>query len=275
MLGAAPLLVLLVPKNNSFAYFIPFVWTVVSIPFGSMLTAAVWVGLGKARWPWRLLGGILFCFYVAIWFVMYEPSLNIVPQRLIDVLVSYLETAAGFCALVLSVGCSFMVIGRWFELRIPELNTISIKSGIRFSMLQMLLLTSAVAIVLSLLQATRSSGGDEVRAESTGHEIVSYAFLFVIEFINSALAVGATLRLGRIIGRVAMVLLVSLALGVAIALGMGLDEDSPWFGHNWWLFACSTFIAVVPTLVVVVSMLVVRSCGYRLVRRERRVAAAT
>jgi len=56
------------------------------------------------------------------------------------------------------------------------------------------------------------------------------------------------------------VFLVSSLLGVAIAIAMRQDEF-------WWLFVGSMFIAIIPTATVVVSLLVVRSCGYRLVRR--------
>lgn len=270
VLAAAPLLILLVPTTNSyFMYFIPLMWVLISIPFGSMLTASIWIGLGKARWPWRLFFGLLACFYVAIWFDLYEPSTSSGSRHFADYLMNYLETVTGLCSMVLPAGCAFMIVARWFELKVSDQSTPPAKSGIRFSLLQILLLMSAVAIVLSLMHAVRSSAGNEQRPESTAHEVADYAFLIVIEFINSALAVGAALKPGKFVGRVAMVLLVSFVLGAAIALGMGQDEAS------WWLFACSMLIAIVPTLVVVLSLLVVRSCGYRLVRRERRVDPLT
>jgi hypothetical protein len=49
-------------------------------------------------------------------------------------------------------------------------------------------------------------------------------------------------------------------LGVATAIAMHNETVS------WWLFGGSMLIMIVPTMVVLASLLVVRSCGYRIVR---------
>ena len=83
-------------------------------------------------------------------------------------------------------------------------------------------------------------------------------------FVNTACAVFATLGFGNVRRNIALVLAVAVLLGVAAAIAMRTDTVS------WWLFGGSILIVVVPTLIVLVSLLVVRSCGYRLIRRPRK-----
>jgi hypothetical protein len=91
--------------------------------------------------------------------------------------------------------------------------------------------------------------------------VATNLFMFTIFFINTASAAFSALRPGKVKWNVGMVVLVSALLGVAIAIAMRQDE-------YWWLFVGSMFIAIIPTVTVVASLLVVRSCGVRLIRRS-------
>ena len=124
-------------------------------------------------------------------------------------------------------------------------------------MLQILVVMSIVALVLSLARATRDSHGG---VDSTWDWLVMNAFVFVMFIVNTACAAFAALGLGNVKRNVGMVLIVSIILGIATAIAMRVEEMP-------WVFAGSVLIAFVPTVMALVSLLVVRSCGYRLIRR--------
>lgn len=159
-----------------------------------------------------------------------------------------------------------MLIGLRFKLAHVERDAIPPhRQGLRFSMLQILVVMSTVALVLSLMRATRESHGG---ADSTWDWLVMTAFVSVMFIVNTACAAFAALGLGNVKRNVGIVLVVSIVLGIATAIAMRNDEVP-------WLFAGSILIAVVPTATVLVSLLIVRSCGYRLIRRRSEATIAS
>ena len=61
---------------------------------------------------------------------------------------------------------------------------------------------------------------------------------------------------------IGLVMVVAMLLGLVLAFATHDDQAA------WWEFVGATFIGIIPTAMEVVSLLVVRSCGYRLVRRS-------
>jgi hypothetical protein len=233
-------------------------WALISLPFGTMMTLSVWVGLGRTRFLWRVLIGLTASFYLAVWpFANNSASL---PGRLSgEWFTGYLEAVGPYSILLFLFSGVFMLIGRRFSLAHIERDAIPPhRQELRFSMLQVLAVMSIVALVLSLMRATRESHGG---ADSTWDWLVLDAFVFVIFIVNTACAAFAALGLGKVTRNVGMVLVVSIILGIAMAIAMRSDDMPS-------LFAINILIAFVSTATTLVSLLIVRSCGYRLISRR-------
>ncbi len=120
------------------------------------------------------------------------------------------------------------------------------------------------AIAFALVHAARGDGASLDSAETVYSRSAKELIVCFALFVNTACAVPATLQAGSALRSVMMSLLVSVLLGLAVTFSLRHDSFA------WWLVAGGTLIAVVPTAIVIVSLLVVRSCGFRLMRKQRR-----
>src|SRR4029078_11428266 len=133
---------------------LPLLWGLISLPFGALMTLSVWVGLGRARMLWRCVSGLAASFYLAVWPFANDSLLS--PERLSigKWLLGYLEAVGTFSILLFLFGGVFMLIGLRFRLAHGERDAIPPhRQGLRFSMLQILVVMSIVALVLSLVRA--------------------------------------------------------------------------------------------------------------------------
>jgi hypothetical protein len=175
---------------------LPLLWGLISLPFGALMTLSVWVGLGRARLLWRVVIGLTASFYLAVWPYANDSASS--PERLSmgKWFLGYLETVGAFSILLFLFSGVFMLIGLRFKVAHIERDAIPPhRQGLRFSMLQILVVMSIVALVLSLMRATRDSHGG---ADSTWDWLVMSAFLFVMFIVNTACASFAALGLGNI-----------------------------------------------------------------------------
>ncbi len=230
-----------------------------SLPLGSLMTLSVWIGMGQSRWWWRLTLGLVAIFYLSGFSLVVD--LSFAPARLPigDWMTEYLQKTAELTALLLLLVGMFMLIGRRFALLQLKSHTLTHSGRLQFSMLQIMVAMSTVAIILSLLREVRAASGHE---PSNWETITIYSFLFVTYLVNTVCAAFATLESGQVKRNVALVLVVTILLGIVTAIAMFSDLS------EWWFFLGSMLFMIVPTVIVLVSLLVVRSCGYRLVRRD-------
>ncbi len=261
VLAAAPLLGLLVPVSMGT---LPLLWALIALPLGGLLTLSVWIGLGRTRLLWRAAVGMAASFYMSVWpFIqesvgMHDPAGIAIYRNANDWIIGYLEAVVPFSILLFLFGGLFMLIGLRFRLVMVKPDAAPpCRARLQFSMLHIMVVMSVVAIVLSLLRATRQARG----SESTWDSLMMNAFMFVIFFVNTACAAFAALGPGKVRRNIGLVVFVSILLGIALAVAMHQDETV------WWLFVGSMSLAIIPTATVLVSLLVVRSCGYRLIRR--------
>jgi hypothetical protein len=256
VLAAAPLLGMRVGFDMQT---LPLLWALSSLPLGGLMTLSVWIGIGRTRLLWRVAIGLAATLYLSIFSFIVGVGTITESLSITEWLMYYLALAMEMASLLFLLAATFMLIGRRFELALVEPEAGPAPSGqLQFSMFQIMVLMSAVAIVLSSLRLARDATGHE---SSTWETITIYSFMFVAFFVNAACAAFATLGTGEVRRNVALVLAVSILLGVATAIAMHQDIT------GWWLFVCSTFIMIIPTSMVLVSLLVIRSCGYRLIRR--------
>jgi hypothetical protein len=237
---------------------LPLIWTLISLPFGGLMSLSVWVGMGRTRLLWRIAIGLTVSFYLAIWPYFNESASSSESMRTDQWIIRYLEAVAPFSILLFLFSGVFMLIGLRFKLAHVGRDAMPPhRQGFQFSMLQIMVVMSIVALVLSLVRATRESHGG---VNSTWDWLVVNAFVFVMFIVNTACAAFAALSPGNVKWNVGMVLVVSIVLGIATAIAMR-NDDMP------WLFAGSMLIAFVPTVTALISLLVVRSCGWRLIGR--------
>jgi hypothetical protein len=263
VLAAAPLLGMRLELSMRM---LPLEWALASLPLGVLMTLSVWIGMGRPRLLWRLAIGLAAILYLSIFSFIVAVARITESLSKTEWLMFYLGSAMELTILLFLLAGTFMLIGRRFEIAVVEHEAGPARSGqLQFSMFQIMVLMSAVAIVLSLLRLAREATGHE---SSTWETITIYSFMFVAFFVNAACAAFATLGTGEVKRNVVLVLVVSILLGVATAIAMHQDIT------GWWLFVCSTFIMIIPTVMVLASLLVVRSCRYRMIRRASGTQAA-
>ena len=255
ILCEAPLLSLLFPFN---VYWIPLLWATSAVPVGALLTLSFWVGMGQRSPLIRLIWGTLGATYVA--------ACSAAPELLNCVISSddislgsprdYLLRVPPYIAVVAIFGGMFMLIGRYWRLVVAADRDSTVTSKSQFSILNLLLLTAAAAILMAMIRESRSAAN----VQSFYGMIVTTVLGFSIYFCNTACAAFAALSPTPIKRNCALVICVSALLGIAISLASGQDRI------GWWLVAGGSLISIVPTAVVLVSLLCVRSAGYRLIR---------
>jgi hypothetical protein len=87
------------------------------------------------------------------------------------------------------------------------------------------------------------------------------ALMIITFLINSICAAFAALGTGQIRLRIVLVLTVASLLGIALSLAGRFDQNDMF---PWWM-APPMLMTVLSTAIVLGSLLVVRSCGYRLI----------
>lgn len=256
VLCAAPVLALLFPLN---VYYMPLLWATSALPLGVIMTLSFWVGLGNRPPLARLLWGMLGAIYVAAWSVapnLIGYALSSDPNTLGSPQ-DYALGIAPYFALVAVFGGMFMLIGRYWSLTQATGEDSKSPSKSQFSVLNLLLLTTIVAVLMTLIRESRNSAtSDNILAM-----LVTAILAFSIFFCNTACAAFAALMPTPIKRNCVLVLCISVLFGIAISLAAGHDRI------GWWFVASGPLVSVMPTAVVLVSLLVVRSAGYRLVRK--------
>ena len=258
--AASPALAILLPMSVAA---LPFLWALFAISFGGILTLAVWIGMGPGRMLRRLGAGLLASAYVAIWLTLFDYLQSNQRAPASEWVTNYLRGTALLGAIMLIFGGMFGLLGRRYRLTRDVGETLPTeKSRFQFSVLHGLVLMSVVAIVLSLSRFVRET--IETNADETVWNLIAvYSLALVVYFTNVACAAFAALGMGSVKRNVALALIVSMMLGTAI----GFTTRN--YTVGWWLFVGSIATVVIPMLVELVSLLVVRSCGYRIVRRRK------
>lgn len=244
-------------------HYLPLMWMLASLSIAQGVLLSFWAAMGTQRAGLRLLGALLGSVYVAAWPAfgsVFAPHPAWAPERsLADTL---LNEVGAYCAAVLFFSAIFGIARRWFvELRLIFAEAESSQPGkFQYSIQHILIVTSIASVVLAL----RRSATHEGPGGLTDWEIVAGNILITLTMaINAVCAACAALAVGPVRTRVCLVLLVALLLGAAVAFsGSGMTL-------NWWLSPSFALTLTLPTAIILASLLVVRSCGYRLVARTR------
>ena len=245
VLCALPLVQQIIPFN---IYWLPVIWAACAFPVGALLTLSFWVGLGNSPLLSRLVLGVVGAVYTAFWVSL----IQVLEAPRHESANFWLTQLAQFILLVVVFGGLFMILRKWWRLALVAEPDVQSPSKSQFSVLHLLLLTAAAAVVMAMVRASRASDNAMLVATVLG---------FSIFFFNTAAAAFAALGQSPPRTNCVLALAVAALLGVAISLASGQDRAA------WWLVAGGSLISVIPTGVVITSLLVVRSIGYRLVRK--------
>jgi hypothetical protein len=259
-LAATPMLWILVPDGD---WSLPMLWAMCSVPVGGLMTLGFWVGMGRSRALLRIVAGLAGSAYLAVW----EPTAFVMkvsrqqPAVLSDWISSYLSMATPYGITVIMFGGMFLLMRyRWTLTRRELGNAAPHKGELQFTVLNLLVIMSIVAVVLTLVHGSRGDSGATSASGQNWQLVAAYALGFVIYLINTACAAHAALSTGPIRRNILLVLLVSTLSGVALSLAAHQDR------LGYWFVACGAMTVLIPTIIVIASLLVVRSCGFRLTR---------
>lgn len=256
VLCAAPVLQLV-----SFA-FDPFSLTSVTgcFPAGSLMLVGFWAAMTPGIAPSKVAALVAMVFYCAYWTdlpvaVMHaKASGESVWGHLVR---SMPGVIAMNIALLAAVIGGFLISRRWIRLvHLQKVGELPPPRGMRYSVGNLLVLMGLTAIAITLIKSARTPLGEAPNVTRLGTAFVVIAAAF---FLNTLMAARAALAVARSRWQALAILVVAAGLGLAISLAAGHDH----FGPRMILGA--VFITVGLTGYVYLSLLVVRSCGYRLV----------
>ena len=237
---------------------IPFLLIARSIPLGGIALLSFWAGLGNRNLAWRLaalfVGTIYFSLFWPLTIYWYTNAnqdfdfFNFTRAQLIGAAMK----AALFAAM------------RWrYELRVlPADSAVQLKNRIQFSVKHLLMLMAFIAIVLVLTRLVRTTALSSVEGEIVSGWWSMYGLSLVTSLSGVAIAPFAALGRTSVTRNCLLVAMFSALLGATY-------EFSVW--HVWMTSLSSRIPSalanVIPPVMLMVSLLWLRPCGLRLVRR--------
>ena len=244
-LGCLPFFISWIPPH---VRYMPIIWLIGAITVAQTMLLGFWMGMGTNPWRRRLLGTLLGSAYISSPAMIQGPAL---PSLI-------------YGAIVVLLSGVFLVMRRWLVLQQVQVNRMNTPSPrlLQFSILHLLVLTSLVAVVFALVRSARLASTDSVWFTT-----VMWMLMLSTLVINALCSTTATLAIHNYPVKLTANFLVSFLLGVAISLTMNRNTTgAP--PLPWWIWFGGIYITMCLTLVIVASLLIVRSCGYRLIPRS-------
>ncbi len=251
LLGVTPVLMFAHPGNLQW---VPVTWALASVTIGQLMLLAVWAGLGNSTGEYRWIGSISGLAYLAIWPAL-APMLSSYADESVA---SVFARHAGIDGMVFAVMLGIVLLMRRRFTIVRFSGDVEPQVGRQqFSVRHLL---AVIACVAAFLASARVSVAADVT--SFWFSIVG-SVMFIVAFGASLIvAVWAALAPGLARWRVAAVFLLAIVLGFALSYTMLFRSTQ----EEWrlWLTATQTAAFALPTVIVVLSLLVVRWAGYRL-----------
>ncbi len=232
----------------------------VTLLCGQMCLLGVWLALGTNSGRCRVAGaltGIAFLTTSVAYNTWLNNSGRVSIGMMLPVLLPMVSSPTlGVAAVLLVVRCwRAHLVAHGSDL--PE----AAAEGLQFSIRHLLLLTTAVAVLLII-----AKGGGLLMNNTPWLQTAGIIGMATLCFIAITLAaVWAGLGVSRPTERIVVVMLLALFTGVLVAYVLTFDEMNEMSWQKMWGLPTGT---VVTAAVVMASLLVVRSNGYRLVRRS-------
>ena len=238
-----------------------------SVAHAQVLLLAFWGAFGGNATIRRFAGILAGCLYVAFW----STATVWLSQRgmlsLMDVVQAYFGLVLYYLIEALLLTGALLVIRRWYwQLRrIPDCATTVSPGPIRYSIYHLLVGTTILAVVFGLMRFASSASPDN---RMVGHFIAQAMVLVSIRLLQVGGSAWAALGPGQVGWRSFLVAAAVLLVHIAHASFYSNPQ------YRWQDLAIGATYALLPVAIVIPSLLVVRSCGYRLVRRDKDVRMA-
>lgn len=280
-LAAAPVLIKILPIVVGKPMYFGLSWvftTLYGLPNAPWMLLTVWLSLGTSRFSNRAWGGAAACLYLATialvqhWLSMqlaksyWKQDLNL-PEPLQFYFLILVQSVALICVISAAWTLPLMVYrARGWELGRLEENPLDHPRRPQLTLFSLFLLTLIVALYLGLgrlAQAPSNPTGIDLRG--VGQQGLFTLTFGVIVFVG----LWGALKPGRCRWRIVGALILSvLPLGVAYSycVSLGWKDWSGLYNLPQHILWAIKFVGA-PSAVFFGSLLVVRSCGYRLIRR--------
>jgi hypothetical protein len=227
-----------------------------SVPIGLLLTLSFWVGMGRQSIFKRLLGGLVGTAYVSFWpELLSRIEWSKLPPGITVPWEEHVTRVLANVVIVALFGAAFMALRRWWKLDRAPSTRAEVAGKMQFSLLAILLVMTGSAVLMAGVRASR----DSVSENGEGW-VTTVVVLVALCFANLVGAAFAALSPYAVRRYCLMALGTSALLGIAMAIATGEDENS------WW-YVDGSLPGLVPAAIVILSLLAVRSAGYRLVRK--------
>ena len=212
---------------------------------GQISLLSIWVGFGPNRWYVRIGGLVAGVGYLTIFGGLMSQDWS--PRSLISGLAVWGST--------FGLAAGLLLIARWFRVRI-NLTTdhTTASSRTQFSIRDLMLLTFVVACLFAIWRWVGGNGA--------GQWPIPENWMLLGPFVLIGLIYVSLLGVKRPLP--SCMILLAIAAGGEICHARWMSFPSEEFRTLW------TTIAVTEAVILTISLLVVRSCGYRLVRLPSR-----
>lgn len=228
-----------------------------SVPSGVLLLLSFWVGLGWQPIFKRLLGGVLGATYVSFWpELVNRIEWSKLPPGISVPWEEHATSVLANIAVVALFGAAFMTLRRWWKVDPTPIPPAEVAGKTQFSLPAILLVMAGSAVVMAGVRASRNS-----MDETQDATVTAYVVVLSLYFANLVGTTFAALSSHGVRRHCLMALGTSLLLGVAMAIATAQDEN------EWW-YVEGSLPGLVPATIVILSLLVVRSAGYRMVRQS-------
>ena len=267
------LVLAIVPLAMAFVPFdmrtLPIVWALAAITFAQIMLLAIWAGMmpsGKVLH--KLFAAILAAAFIAIWQAAAQVLMS-TQKSLAAVVSAYMQNTSMILVLLALLSLALFGVSRLMgTIRFLQNEDLHVaEPRFRFSLLTLLAIATAMALLLGLVRIARM----DVRSPGEGEGVVDYLLVVVLYGLNTLTTIWATLGQGHVWRRLGVVFLVSFLLGLSFAIAAG---HSPYLG-TWWFFLSPSVVVIVPTVIVVLSLLYLRRLGFRLVPPRTEPASGT
>jgi hypothetical protein len=255
---------------------VPALWALTGISVTPMLLLALWCALGTSRLRRQLLGGLLGVLYLGCCTVLREivrrsqlhdspPSMPDLGNTLAHYGIDLLQ-AMGLTNLFLIIFAGVLrALSPSIEKlqRIPPADDQPIAGRPQFSIQHLLAGVTLAAVVCGLSRGASYRWPPWTPVDWQG---LSQEGLFVIA--DSAVLIAAArgaLSPGPIGGRAWRALAFAALVGIAYSIAMPSGDLAWWVAAWWWILLNGILLMTLPAAILIASLLVVRSCGFRLV----------
>ena len=234
----------------------------VSLLYGQACLLGVWLAMGTCGSRWRMAGTLGGIAYLSIIWAFHTWSVSpAMPLYVAPILPTM------FTVPIIGIATILLVVRRWkAQLVVPGIDfPVQAIKRLQFSIRHLFFLTAAVAVLIMIAQRASVLLANDVSFWPRQAKMICE---YSLGFGSTALAaVWAVLGFGRPTERIPVVLLLAVFTGTLIAY----IEFPGWAYISFWAIGGEPIQQVLAAVVVATSLLVVRSNGYRLVRRSPRV----